>query len=46
MCNNLASSFTHHLHHQHHQHQQHQPQEQYLALEKLYQVQVAGLGGM
>jgi hypothetical protein len=34
-CNNLASFFTHHLHHQH---QQQQPQEQYLALEKLYQV--------
>ncbi len=42
-CSNLASSFTHHLHHQH---QQQQPQEQYLALEKLYQVQSAGLGGM
>jgi hypothetical protein len=42
MCNNLASSFTHHLHHQHQQ----QPQEQYLALEKFYQVQSAGLGGM
>jgi hypothetical protein len=40
-CSNLASSFTHHL-----QHQQQQPQEQYLALEKLYQVQSAGLGGM
>jgi hypothetical protein len=46
MCNNLASFFTHHLHHQHHQHQHHQPQEQYLALEKLYQVQSVGLGGM
>jgi hypothetical protein len=43
MCNNLASSFTHHLHHQH---QQQQPQKQYLALEKLYQVLCAGLGGM
>jgi hypothetical protein len=39
-CSNLASSFTHHLH------QLQQPQEQYLALEKLYQVQSAGLGGM
>jgi hypothetical protein len=38
MCSNLASSFTHHLHHQHYPHQQQQPQEQYLALEKLYQV--------
>lgn len=44
-CSNLASSFTNHLHHHHH-HQQQQPQEQYLALEKLYQVQSAGLGGM
>jgi hypothetical protein len=43
MCNNLAFSFTHHLHHQHHHHQ---PQEQYLALEKFYQVQSTGLGGM
>ncbi len=43
MCSNLASSFTHHLHHQH---QHHQPQEQYLALEKVYQVQSASLGGM
>jgi hypothetical protein len=42
-CNNLASFFTHHRHHQH-QHQQ--PQEQYLALEKFYQVQSAGLGGI
>jgi hypothetical protein len=44
-CNNLVSSFTHHLHHQHHQHQQ-QPQEQYLVLEKLYQMQFVGLRGM
>jgi hypothetical protein len=43
MCSNLAFSFTHHLHHQH---QQQQPQEQYLALEKFYQVQSAGLGDM
>jgi len=43
MCNNLTSSFTYHLHHQHHQRQ---TQEQYLALEKLYQVQSTGLGGM
>jgi len=43
---NLTSFFTHHLHHQHHQHQPQQPQEQYLALEKLYQVQSIGLRGM
>jgi len=43
MCSNLGSFFTHHLHHQH---QQQQPQEQYLALEKFYQVQSRSLGGM
>jgi hypothetical protein len=45
-CNNLTFFFTHHLQHQHHQHHHQQPQEQYLTLEKLYQVQSASLGGM